>query len=30
LFCRVGRCVGSLDASVIWQLEFTAGAVLRF
>jgi hypothetical protein len=30
LFCAPGRCIGSIDAWVVWQAEFTAGVVVRF
>src|SRR5688500_9342865 len=30
LVCSVGFCVGSFDASFVWQAEFSAGVVLRF
>ena len=32
LFCAstLGVCIGSIDAVVVWQAEFTAGLLLRF
>jgi hypothetical protein len=30
LVCSPGFCVGSIDASFVWQAEFTAGLVVRF
>ncbi len=30
LVCGPGLCVGSIDASFVWQAEFTAGVVIRF
>jgi hypothetical protein len=30
LVCSPGICVGSIDAWVVWQAEFTAGVVIRF
>lgn len=30
LLCTTGFCVGSIDAWVVWQAEFTAGVVVRF
>jgi hypothetical protein len=30
LACRPGVCVGSIDASFVWQIEFTGGLVVRF
>jgi hypothetical protein len=30
LVCGGGLCVGSIDASFVWQAEFTAGVVIRF
>lgn len=30
LVCGPGLCVGSIDASFVWQAEFTAGVVVRF
>ena len=30
LVCTPGVCVGSIDASFVWQAEFTAGLVVRF
>ena len=30
LVCSPGFCVGSIDAWLVWQAEFTAGVVVRF
>jgi hypothetical protein len=30
LVCTPGFCAGSIDASFVWQAEFTAGVVIRF
>lgn len=30
LACRPGVCVGSIDASFVWQIEFTGGLIVRF
>jgi hypothetical protein len=30
LICTPGACIGSIDASIVWQAEFTAGVVVRF
>ena len=30
LVCSPGICVGSIDAWLVWQAEFTAGVVVRF
>jgi hypothetical protein len=30
LVCSPGICIGSIDAWVVWQAEFTAGLVVRF
>lgn len=28
--CAPGRCLVGFDASVVWQIEFTAGLIIRF
>jgi opacity protein-like surface antigen len=30
LFCAPGRCIGTIDAWMVWQAEFTAGLMVRF
>jgi len=30
LACTPGICVGSIDAWIVWQVDFTAGLVIRF
>ena len=30
LVCSPGICVGSINASLVWQAEFTSGVVVRF
>jgi hypothetical protein len=30
LACRPGVCVGSIDATFVWQVEFTGGLIVRF
>jgi hypothetical protein len=30
LVCSPGVCIGSIDAWIVWQAEFTAGLVVRF
>jgi len=30
LVCSPGFCVGSIDASFVWQAEFSAGVIVRF
>ena len=30
LACSPGICVGSIDAWLVWQVEFTSGVVIRF
>ena len=30
LLCGPGVCVGSIDAWLVWQAEFTTGVVVRF
>ena len=30
LACTPGICIGSIDAWIVWQADFTAGLVIRF
>ena len=30
LICSPGICIGSIDAWIVWQAEFTSGLVIRF
>lgn len=30
LACTPGICIGSIDAWIVWQVDFTAGVVIRF
>ena len=30
LICAAANCIGTIDARVVWQAEFTAGVVVRF